>query len=59
MWRSENNSQESVLSFHSVVPKAQTRVVRLGSKSLYPQSHAVGPVFMLLSAEVVYCRAWL
>lgn len=43
--RSENSLWEFVLSFHQVGLRYQARVVRLGSKPLYPLHHLAGPCF--------------
>lgn len=37
--RSEDNLQDSLLSFYHVCPKGQTHVIRLGSKRFYLPSH--------------------
>lgn len=42
MWSSEDNSQESFLSFHRVGPGDQTRVLSLGGRCLYPLRHLAG-----------------
>lgn len=47
MWGTEENLWESVLSFLHVGSKNRSRVVRLGSKRLYPLSHLSSPLFML------------
>lgn len=44
MRRSEDNFQESVLSFHSVGPRDWTWVVRLGGKHLDPLNHFNSPL---------------
>lgn len=41
--RSDDNIQESVLSFHHVCPGNQTQMSRRGSKHLYPLGHLTGP----------------
>lgn len=38
-WRSQNNLREFFFSFHYVVSKDQTQVIRTGSKCLYPLSN--------------------
>lgn len=43
VWRSEDNLQELVLSFHCVGSGDQTQVVRPGSKRVYPQSWLASP----------------
>ena len=48
VWRSEDNLQEWVLSFHHVDPREQTQVVRLGSKCLYLLSYQE-PLTLVLS----------
>lgn len=47
MWGTEENLWESVLSFLHVGSKNRSRVVRLGSKRLYPLSHLSSPLFIL------------
>lgn len=37
MWRSEDNPQELVPSFHHVCSRDQTPAIRLGGKCLYPE----------------------
>jgi hypothetical protein len=39
VWRSENNFQGPVLSFHHVKPGNRTQVFRLGGRCLSPLSH--------------------
>lgn len=43
LWKSEDNVQESVLSFHFVGPRELSEVIRLCGMYLYLQSHLVGP----------------
>ena len=43
IWRSKDNQQESVLSFHHVGPGDQTQGIRLGGACLYPLSQLTGP----------------
>ena len=39
LWRSEDNLQKLVFTYHSVVAKGQTWVVRPSSKHSDPQNH--------------------
>lgn len=48
VWRSEDNLQESVLSFQHVVSGALTQIVRLGSKHLCPLSYLTSPYYIVL-----------
>lgn len=48
-WRSEDNLQELVLSFHAG-PKDQTEVGKLGGQHLYPLSHFTSPWCNLISS---------
>lgn len=48
VWRSENNFQESILSFYSVSLRDQIRVPRLSGKCLSPLSHLTGSVFLII-----------
>lgn len=43
---SEDNMQESVLSFPPVSPGVQTQLTKLGGKHVYLLSHLIGPVFV-------------
>lgn len=43
VWRSEDNVEELVLSFHYMGSGDQTQDIRLGSKPLYPLSRLAGP----------------
>lgn len=55
--RSEDNCQESLLFFHHVDPRDQTRAIKLCCKCLQPWSHPSGPVqgpHLQLSAYVAY-----
>ena len=47
MWRSEDNMQESIFSFHDVGPRNQTQVVRLSGGYLPPSesSNSAPPSF--------------
>ena len=45
MWRSGENLQESVLSFHSVGPGVKPRSPGLSVSALYIPRHLTGPVF--------------
>lgn len=47
-WKSEDNLQKSLLSFHFVGPKNQTWAVSLADKSFYPVSHLTSPVHPLI-----------
>lgn len=49
-WESEENLEQSVLSFHLVDPRDRTQIVRLGSKHLYLLSPFTGPKFQLLES---------
>lgn len=46
-WVSEDNLQESVLSFHHIGSGNQTQVVKFNRKHLYPLSRNVRPLFTL------------
>lgn len=51
VWRSEDNHQESVLSFHHLGSGDETRVDRLGGRNFYPLSH-FSAQFSLISNEM-------
>ena len=51
VWRSEDNHQELVLSFHHLGSGDQTRVDRLGGRDFYPLSH-FSAQFSLISNEM-------
>lgn len=48
VWRTEDNLYGLVLSYHHGVPRDQTRIIRIGSKHLYPLSHLSGPLMRSL-----------
>ena len=47
-WGSEDNLQESILSFHFVVSGTRTQIIRFGSKHLYALSHLTSPGLFFL-----------
>lgn len=51
MWSSENNLKELGLSFHHMDSEDQPRVIRLGSKGLYPVSHIADQTSSLLNPQ--------
>lgn len=52
MWKSEDNMDESVLSFHHVDPSDQTPVVRFSSKHLYQLSHLTSIGAIIVSPQI-------
>lgn len=43
LWRSQDNLQVSVLSFHSEGPRSHVQVIKLGCKYVHSLSHVAGP----------------
>jgi hypothetical protein len=43
VWRSEDNLEEFVFSFHCLGPGSQTQFIRHGDNCLYPLSHLTSP----------------
>lgn len=61
MYRSENNFQESILSFHHECCEDKTQVIRLGSKWVYPLSTLSCPGRLYVkecTGQLRTCERW-
>ena len=57
LWKSEDNLEKTILSFHPVGSKDWTHTVQLGSKHCLPLGHLTGPFFPFLEVYT-YGSAW-